>query len=106
MSTADDSTRTLRLPFSSAATVAFPDGERVASIGKAPGDSVWKLFLVPLDGSAPRLVGEIPWNLSAIGGVLAPSPDGRSIAYSSHGPYTSKILEIDFAPAFEAIVRR
>ena len=40
------------------------------------------------------------------GGLLAPSPDGKLLAYTSDGPYTSKIFEIDFGPALQAIMKR
>ena len=103
LSTVDDSTRTLRLPFDGHHGVPYPDGKQIVNVGKATGDSVWKLFLVPLDGSATRLLGEIP---RGTGGLLAPSPDGKLLAYTSDGRYTSKIHEIDFGPALQAIVKR
>lgn len=109
LSTVGDSTRTLRLPFSDSYSAVLPDGKQIVSVGKVTGDSVYKLFLVPLDGSAPRLIGEISRGTSfapATGGLLAPSPDGRLLAYTSDGPYTSKILEVDFGPALQAIMKR
>lgn len=103
VSTVGDSTRTLRLPFSGANGVVLPDGEQLVAVSKATGDSVFKLFLVPLDGSATRLLGEIP---RGDGGFMAPSPDGKLLAYTSDGIYTSKIHEIDFGPALQTIMKR
>jgi len=103
VSTVGDATRTLRLPFSGANGVVLPDGEQLVGVSKVPGDSAFKLFLVPLDGSATRVLGEIP---RGTGGLMAPSPDGRLLAYMSSGVYTTKILEIDFGPALQTILKR
>ncbi len=64
----------------------LPDGKQIVSVAKVTGDSVYRLFLVPLDGSAPRLIGEIPrgTSLTAVtGGLLAPSPNRKLLAYTS-----------------------
>jgi Tol biopolymer transport system component len=110
LSTVGDSTRTLRLPFSSSYSAVLPDGKQIVSVGKVTGDSVYKLFLVPLDGSATRLIGVIPRGTSfaaVTGSLLAPSPNGKLLAYTSDGrPPTSKILEVDFGPALQAIMKR
>jgi Tol biopolymer transport system component len=103
VSTVNDSTRRLRLPFAANNGAPYPDGKHIILTGKAAGDSQWKLFLVPLDGSAARLLGEIP---HGDGGVLAPSPDGKLLAYTSEGLYTTKILDVDFGPALQALAKR
>ena len=102
VSTVDDSTRTLRLPFNGHHGVPHPDGKQIINVGKATGDALWKLFLVPLDGSAARVLGEIP---RGTGGLLAPSPDGRMVAYTSEGVYTRKIFDVDFGPVLQAFVK-
>jgi Tol biopolymer transport system component len=103
VSTVGEATRTLRLPFRGSTAVVTPDGQHLINSGKTTSDSPWKLFLVPLDGSATRLITEIP---TGNGGLLAPSPDGKLLAYTSDGIHTSKIHEIDFGPALQAIVNR
>jgi Tol biopolymer transport system component len=121
LSTVGDPTRTLRLPFMPASSfagwssrsyhiVVLPDGKQVVSVGKVTGESVYKLFLVPLDGSATRLIGELPNRKGVLvpfgDWPLAPSPDGKLLAYTSDGPSTSKIHEIDFGPALQSIMKR
>ena len=63
-------------------------------------DSVPKIFLQPLDGSALRIVGEIP-NLTSMASRLAPSADGKRVAFSTDGVFTSKIYEVDFGRLFK-----
>jgi len=103
LSTVGDAARTLRLPLDFPNAVVLPDGQHIVSIGKRPGDSVWNVFVVPLDGSAMRLIGEIP---GGTGGPLAPSPDGTMLAYTSAGPRTTKVFDIDFSPALQEILQR
>jgi Tol biopolymer transport system component len=82
----------------------FPDGQHVACVGRPENEgSTNKLYLVPLDGTPTRQIGEIP---RGSGGLLAPSPDGKLLAYTSDGPITSTILQIDFGPALQAIATR
>ena len=106
LSTVGDATRTLRLPFSNPFSVVFPDGLRLASIGRGADDSAWNVFVVPLNGGVPTQVGEIAFDPSSSGGFLAPSPDGKQLAYMTQGRYTSTIFEIDFAPALQALFNR
>jgi Tol biopolymer transport system component len=103
VSTVGEATRTLHLPFNGHHGANYPGGKQLLNVGKATGDTLWKIFLVPLDGSTPRLLGEIP---GGTGGPLAASPDGRFVAYTSEGRYTSKIHEVDFGPALQAIGKR
>ena len=103
ISTVDNSTRTLHFPFNGHHGANYPGGKQLLNVGKATGDTLWKIFLVPLDGSTPRLLCEIP---GGTGGPLAASPDGRFVAYTSEGRYTSKIHEVDFGPALQAIGKR
>jgi Tol biopolymer transport system component len=104
LSTAGDATRTLRLPFGDTRGAAYPGGTQVLYVGQVTGDSLWTIFLVPLDGSAPRALGEIPGGTT--GGSIVASPDGKLIAYTSEGTHTSTLLEVDFGPALKAILKR
>ena len=79
-----------------------PDNIVVVS-GNA-GDSSQSLFLVPIEGGAPRPLGEIGGRLD--GGRLASSPNGKLVAFGIEGGYTSQLHEVDFAPALRAILRR
>ena len=107
LSTVGDATRTLRLPLDVPNAVVLPDGQNIVSIGKRTGDSVWNVFLVPLDGSAMRLIGEMDRGTGrGTGGLLAPSPDGTMLAYTSEGLRTTKVFDIDFSPALQEILQR
>ena len=107
VSTVGDPTRTLRFPHASSNGVALPDGRQFVSVGRASGASAHTVFLVPIDGSAPRLVGEIsPPNPNSLGRLLAPSPDGRLLAYTADGGDTTRIFEVDLGPAIPAILNR
>jgi hypothetical protein len=65
---------------------------------------VHRIFLVPLGRGTPQFVGEIP---RASGPAsLALSPDGKLLAYTADGLPTTKILEVDFGPAFQTIVKQ
>lgn len=102
LSAGGDATRTVRPP-ASANVAVLPDDQGIGLVIKAPGGSGYNFFLAPLDGSTPRLVGPMT---GGIGGQLAASPDGKSIAYTSEGRYTSKFHEIDFGPSLLALMKR
>lgn len=106
MSTTGESTRLVHLPFKSAhrGIAMLPDRQHIIIGGRKPGDTATKIFVVPLDGSAPREFGGLPGNLS---GTLTLSPDGKQLAFTTtEGRYTSKILEVDFAPSLQVIGKR
>jgi Tol biopolymer transport system component len=108
LSTVGDTTRTLRLPFDPQRrpSIAGSDGTHLVVIGRTAGDSVDKIFLVPIDGSAPRLVGTWPGGARVDSDRLTLSPDGTLLAYTSEGRYTSRFFDVDFGPALRAITRR
>jgi Tol biopolymer transport system component len=108
LSTVGDTTRTLRLPFEvqSAPWIAGPDGTQLVGIARTAGDSVNTVFLVPIDGSAPRLLSPEPAGDRVDRGRLTLSPDGTLLAFTSEGRYTSRFFELDFGPALRAITRR
>ncbi len=103
LSTRGDSTVTMRLPFGSLGGAALPNGTYLIVGHTTKGDRQWRLYVVGLDGSTPRLIGDAPaeWDTKS----LAPSPDGKLLAYTSEGRYTSKIFEIDFAPSLQALMK-
>ena len=102
LSMGGEATRTLRSPFASANHGVLPDDKHFLLVKKGTGESGSQLFRVPLDGSAPRLIGTIS---GGTGGVMAASPDGKLLAYTSEGPYTSKFHEIDFGPSLLALMK-
>ena len=107
MSTAGDSTRIVHLPFQSAhcGVAMLPDGQHIIGAGRTPGDSTLKIFVVLLNGGAPREFGGIPGHQCR--GRLTLSPDGRQVAFTTtEGRYTSTILEVDFGPSLQAIANR
>jgi Tol biopolymer transport system component len=102
LSTTGDSTVTMRLPFGSTWAQALPNGKYVV-LGHAAGDTLNRIYVVGLDGSKPRLIGDAPrWRVSA----TAPSPDGKLLAYTSEGRPTTSIFEIDFGPVLQALMKR
>lgn len=69
-------------------TTWTPDGTALLVLKQAPqaGEDMWRLWVVPIDGSDPvatDLVSE-PANAGAV--PLAIHPDGRRIVYAE-GPY-------------------
>ena len=106
MSTTGEPTRVVRLPFESAhrGVAMLPDGQHIVLAGTTSRDRTTKIFVVPLDGTAPREFGGIRGSLSPSGGLLTLSPNGRQLAFTiTEGRYTSNILEVDFGPSLAAI---
>jgi len=104
LSTDGGSTGSVNLPTGTLTWRAHSDGEHiVATVGTA-GQSMHRIFLVPLDGGAPRFVGEVPGGTRPA--PLVPSPDGKLLAYTSDGVYTTKVFEVDFNPALQTIMKR
>jgi hypothetical protein len=102
LSAGGEATRTLRPPFASANHTVLRDDQFIGLVSKAPGESGYNFYRVPLDGSTPRLVGPIS---GGSGGIMAASPDGKLLAYTSEGRYTSKLLEIDFSAPLRALMK-
>jgi hypothetical protein len=102
--TTGDSIRTVRAPFGSLNRRVSRDGEQLIVTGRAAGTSTHQLYRVSLNDGTQRLIGDIEG--SGDGGPLAPSPDGRFVAYTVDGTYTSTLHEIDFGPVLQAIPRR
>jgi Tol biopolymer transport system component len=104
LSTSDASTSTVNLPTGTLAWRAHPDGEHIIAIVGTADRSAHRIFLVPLGRGAPQLVGEIP--RASRPASVAPSPDGKLLAYTADGSTTTRIFEIDFNPALQAITKR
>lgn len=100
-----DSSRTVSLPFGAQfeTPLFFPDGRHVILVGNAPGDSVSKIFLVPLDGTPPRLLAAVP--AMPYEGRLELSPDGRTLVFTTEGPPTSTLYELDLSPILPSVGR-
>jgi len=101
-----DSIRTLQLPFA-VDNATFrppfsPDGRHLVLFGKRPGEDVSKVYSVPLDGSAPRVLATLP-TTNTIAGRLDLSPDGMSVVFTSLGLPTGKIYELDLTPILQVI---
>jgi Tol biopolymer transport system component len=104
VTTGGDSSRTLSLPFEVALeNPPFDlDGRHVILVGKVPGEDVFKIFLVPLNGDTPRTLATIPGTPR---GRLDLSPDGGTLAFTTVGPPTSTIFQLDFGPMLAAVRR-
>jgi Tol biopolymer transport system component len=109
LSTGGDSTRVVRLPSGTLTWRPHSDGEHILATIRTAGQSTYTIVLVPLDGTAPRSIGQLP-RITGPGGTLpapiAPSPDGNLLAYTAGGVATTKIFEIDFGPALQAVGKR
>ena len=103
ITTSGDSARTVTLPFD----IAWPtapfrfDGQHVILVGRTPGDSASQIFLVPLNGSAPRALATLPATAASV--RLAPSPNGSTLVYSFEGAPTSTIYELDLRPLLRTL---
>ena len=102
MDSGGDSLRTLSLPFEVTCcwnAPFHPDGRHLILGGTTPGESISKLFLVPLNGDAPRVLSQF----SRLNGTAYVSPDGRSLVFTSEGTPTSTIYELDVTPILQSI---
>jgi hypothetical protein len=101
-----DSSRALRLPFGAQfETPQFhPDGRHVVLVGNTPGDSVSRVFLVPLDGTAPRLLGTVP--ALPYDGRLELSPGGRLLVFTTEDAPSTTLYELDLTPILQSIRRQ
>ena len=109
VTTRGDSSHTLSLPFEAQYEdhhfrPFHPDGRHLVLAGKAAGDSVSRIFLVPIDGTAPRALVALPTTSSRVSFDF--SPDGRSLVYTLDGAPTSTIYELDLRPILQSVVKR
>jgi Tol biopolymer transport system component len=103
MTSSGDSLRTLNLPFEVDPQAFFDsfhqDAQHIILVGKTPGDSASKIFLVSLNGDAPRALAQLSGRLM---GRFDVSPDGSALVYSVEGKPTSTIYELDVSPIVRA----
>ena len=104
MTSSGDSVRTLNLPFEVDRRPNYDsfraDAGHIILVPNVPGESVSKIFLVPLNGGTPRVLTQFSGRLSA---RFVVSPDGKSLVYSLEGAPTSKIYELDMTPILQSI---
>ena len=102
---AGSSRRTVSVPFAVSAfpwSQFHPDGRHVILIGRMPGETVTKIFLVPLNGDAPRVLTQFTGRVYN----MRMSPDGTTLVYDVEGAPTTTIHELDVSPILKAIERR
>jgi Tol biopolymer transport system component len=106
ISTKGQGSRIIPLPFTGMrgfeGVVFHPDGRHVVLVGKSPGDSIPKVFLVPLDGSAVRTLAAL--RADALSGRVEVSPDGKTVIYVAESVPTTTIYELDL-PSLRRVVR-
>ena len=96
-----DTSRVIDLPFETFRTpipiVAFTPGNRsVLIVGRTIGEKSYKLFSVPIDGTAPREIATLSTTLPVTQISLA--RDGRTAAYVVTSPPTTTVYELDLHP--------
>jgi hypothetical protein len=105
MTSGGESVRTLNLPFEGTCcwhAPFHPDGRHLILGGRIPGESESKIFLVPLNGDAPRVLSQSPRLISTI----YISPDGKSLVFTSEGAPTSTIYELDMTALLQSVAKR
>lgn len=106
MSTGTDSTRVIRFP-ANLYTPAFsmlPDGEHLMAQGRAPADHDVTLYSIPLDGSAPRVIGHVSETIGLLNMTLASfSANGKLCAFFAPGTSVSHIYDVDLTPVLKVI---
>lgn len=103
------SSRVLNLPFKVVGGYWTPpldppfdaDGRHIILFGKTPGESTSEIFLVPLDGTPPRVLATLPGTVYK--SRLALSPDGSSLVYTLQGSPISTIYDLDVSPILRSI---
>ena len=96
-----DTSRIIDLPFETFRTSlpidAFLPGNRsLVIVGRTIGDKAYKLFSVPIDGTAPREIATLSTTLPVTHISLA--RDGRTAAYTVTSPPTTTVYELDLHP--------
>ncbi len=107
MSTGTDSTRLLPLPanFTPRFPLLFmPDGRHMMTYGYTTGEKDFSVYLVPLDGTAPRVIGHLPPATGSSGIYIRSwSADGKFFAYFAAGTSTTHVYDVDLTPILNLI---
>jgi Tol biopolymer transport system component len=103
-----DTSRIIDLPFEAFRTpfptIAFaPDHRNIVMVGRTIGEKAYKLFSVPIDGTAPRVLATLSTELPVTNMVLA--RDGRTAAYTVTSPPTTTMYELDLRPLVQTAAR-
>ena len=103
-----DTSRIIDLPFETFRTPipinGFLPGHRsLVMVGRTIGDKAYKLFNIPIDGTAPREIATLSPDYPVTNLVLA--RDGRSAAYTVTRPEVTTIYEVDVRPLIQTAAK-
>jgi Tol biopolymer transport system component len=83
----------------SAVPFFLPDGKHLAVVSAASATDPKRLWLVSLDGEAPRPIATL--SESPVTTVMDLSSDGRSLVFTRPGTPTTTLLQADYSAALK-----